>query len=99
MNYQIIVALICFCIYLLWKLHVLNGINIKFTLNTVIDKLTIKNYEIDTKVMCVELKNIMGLNKLCIEKWEKAILENVNLNQSNFQLIEHVRTLEKKKSS
>ena len=56
----------------------------------------IKNYEKDMQLMAVELKGIMSLNKMCIEKWEKAVLDNTNINQSNTQLIAIINDLQKK---
>jgi len=61
--------------------------------------LMIKNYEKDMQLMAVELKGIMSLNKMCIEKWEKSVLDNTNLNHQNLSLIRHVNTLETKLSS
>jgi len=43
-------------------------------------------YEKDFAILTIELKDIMSLNKLCIDKWEKAVLDNTNLNQTIHQL-------------
>lgn len=53
-----------------------------------------KQYEKEVMIMTVELKNIMSLNKMCIEKWEKSVLENAILNQTNYQLLQIIHKLE-----
>jgi len=37
-----------------------------------------------------ELQDIVSLNKFCIERWEKCVLENKQLNQSNLALIQTI---------
>lgn len=59
---------------------------------------TIVSMQKDLKIITSEQLDIMALNKMCIEKWEKSVLDNTNLNQSNYQLIQHVQELQKKLS-
>ena len=56
--------------------------------------LLIQTLQSDFKILALEQKDIMALNKLCIERWEKAALDNTNLNHQNLNLLKRIQELE-----
>lgn len=50
----------------------------------------ISNLQSDFQALSVETKHISSLSKMAIEKWEQAVLDNVNLQNQNLELTKYI---------